>query len=66
MVPRAGGPGAFLGLVAGMLAVAAVTFGAPEVSFLWHNVIGAATVLAVGVALSLARRGSGPGRGATP
>ena len=66
MVPRAGGPGAFLGLVAGMLAVAAVTFGAPDVSFLWHNVIGAATVLAVGVALSLARRGSGPGRGATP
>ncbi len=66
MVPRAGGLGAFLGLVAGMLAVAAVTFGAPDVSFLWHNVIGAATVLAVGVALSLARRGSGPGREATP
>ena len=66
MVPRAGGPGAFLGLLAGMLAVAAVTFGAPDVSFLWHNVIGAATVLGVGVALSLARRGSGPGRGATP
>ena len=65
MVPRAGGPGAFLGLVAGMLAVAAVTFGAPDVSFLWHNVIGAATVLAVGAALSLARRGSGPGREAT-
>ena len=59
MVPRAGGLGAFLGLVAGMGAVAVVTFGAPDVSFLWHNVIGAATVLAVGVALSLAGRASG-------
>ena len=59
MVPRAGGLGAFLGLVAGMGAVAFVTFGAPDVSFLWHNVIGAATVLAVGVALSLAGRASG-------
>ncbi len=55
MVPRARGAGAFLGLVAGMGAVAAVTFGAPDVSFLWHNVIGALTVLAVGVLLM--RRG---------
>ena len=55
MVPRARGVGAFLGLVAGMGAVAAVTFGAPDVSFLWHNVIGALTVLAVGVLLM--RRG---------
>ena len=67
MVPRAGGLGAFLGLVAGMGAVAAVTLGAPDVSFLWHNVIGAATVLAVGLALSLARRGSRPPtRGSRP
>jgi len=51
MVSRARGVGAFFGLIAGMLAVAAVTFGAPDVSFLWHNVIGAATVLAVGVLL---------------
>ena len=55
MVPRARGVGACLGLVAGMGAVAAVTFGAPDVSFLWHNVIGALTVLAVGVLLM--RRG---------
>jgi hypothetical protein len=32
--------------------VAAVTYGAPDVSFLWHNVIGAVTVLVVGVILS--------------
>ncbi len=48
LVPRARGVGAFLGLIAGMAAVAAVTFWAPDVSFLWHNVIGAATVLGVG------------------
>ena len=59
MVPRARGIGAFLGLLAGMGAVAAVTFGAPSVSFLWHNVIGAAVVLLVGVVLS---RAGTPGR----
>jgi SSS family transporter len=52
MVPRARGNGAFVGLIAGMSAVAAVSFGAPAVSFLWHNVIGALTVLAVGVLFS--------------
>jgi uncharacterized sodium:solute symporter family permease YidK len=52
MVPRARAAGAFFGLLAGMAAVAAVTFGAPQVSFLWHNVVGAVTVLVVGVALS--------------
>ena len=63
MVSRARGLGAFVGLLAGMGAVAAVTFGAPDVSFLWHNVIGAATVLAVGVLLmgrKAASRGHGP------
>jgi hypothetical protein len=36
-----------------------VTFGAPSVSYLWHNVIGAVTVVMVGVPLSAgaARRG---------
>jgi hypothetical protein len=29
-----------------------VTFGAPSVSFLWHNVIGAVTVVVVGTLLS--------------
>jgi SSS family solute:Na+ symporter len=53
MIPRAGGVGAFVGLIAGMLTVAAVNFGAPGVSFLWHNVIGAVTVVAVGYLLSI-------------
>lgn len=51
MVPRARGLGAFVGLIAGMSTVAAVTFGAPSVSFLWHNVIGAAVVFTVGIAI---------------
>ncbi|MGD8322078.1 MAG: sodium:solute symporter [Gemmatimonadota bacterium] len=54
MVPKSRGVGAFFGLLAGMGAVAAVSFGAPRVSFLWYNVIGAVTVLAVGVLLSRA------------
>jgi len=52
MIPQARGLGAFVGLLAGMGVVAAVTFGAPSVSFLWHNVIGAVTVVVVGVGLS--------------
>jgi solute:Na+ symporter, SSS family len=52
MIPRARGWGAFVGLLAGMGAVASVSFGLPEVSFLWHNVIGAVVVVVVGVALS--------------
>ena len=38
---RATGTGAFVGLIAGMASVAAVAFGRPDISFLWHNVIGA-------------------------
>jgi SSS family solute:Na+ symporter len=53
MIPRARGVGAFVGLLAGMAAVAAVNFGAPSVSFLWHNVVGAVTVVVVGTLLSL-------------
>jgi solute:Na+ symporter, SSS family len=55
MVPRARGTGAFIGLLAGMGAVAAVNFGAPTVSFLWHNVVGAVTVVVVGLLLSARR-----------
>ena len=58
MIPRARALGAFIGLIVGMLTVAAVNFGAPQVSFLWHNVVGAVTVVVIGMALSL-------GRGAT-
>jgi SSS family transporter len=53
MLPWARGIGAFIGLIAGMSAVAAVNFGAPSVSFLWHNVIGAVTVVVVGLLLSV-------------
>jgi hypothetical protein len=35
-----------------MLAVGAVNFGIPSVSFLWHNVIGAVTVVIVGGVIS--------------
>src|SRR5688572_8891413 len=45
--------GAFVGLIAGMSAVAwAASFTA--VAFLWHNVIGTVTVVVVGMAVSLA------------
>jgi solute:Na+ symporter, SSS family len=52
MIPRARATGAFFGLIAGMAAVGAVNFGVPSVSWLWHNVIGAVTVVAVGLVLS--------------
>ncbi|HEY0971213.1 MAG TPA: sodium:solute symporter [Gemmatimonadales bacterium] len=55
MLPGAKARGAFVGLIAGMSAVAAVNFGAPEVSFLWHNVVGAVTVVVVGILLSMGR-----------
>ncbi|HSL69889.1 MAG TPA: sodium:solute symporter [Longimicrobiales bacterium] len=51
MVPRARGVGAFLGLIAGMTTVGIVSFSTP-VSFLWLNVVGALTVLAVGTIVS--------------
>jgi Na+/proline symporter len=60
MIPWARGLGAFVGLIAGMSVVAAVNFGSPSVSFLWHNVIGAVTVVAVGAILSLGRRARVP------
>jgi Na+/proline symporter len=56
MIPWTRGFGAFVGLLSGMSAVAAVNFGAPDVSFLWHNVVGAVTVVVVGSILSLGSR----------
>jgi SSS family transporter len=56
MIPGTRALGAFVGLVAGMAAVAGVSFGAPSVSFLWHNVVGAVTVTVVGILLSLTTR----------
>jgi SSS family solute:Na+ symporter len=58
MIPRARALGAFIGLLCGMGAVAAVAIWIPSVSFLWHNLIGAAVVVLVGLALS----GFGAGR----
>src|SRR5687768_121590 len=54
-VPAATGHGAFLGLLAGM---ARVAWPAPftKPAFPWHNVIGAAAVVAVGVLVSAAQR----------
>jgi SSS family solute:Na+ symporter len=52
MIPRARASGAFVGLLAGMTVVAVVNFGAPSVAFLWHNVIGAVTVVLVGAIIS--------------
>jgi SSS family solute:Na+ symporter len=62
MIPSARAAGAFVGLLAGMAAVGAVNFGAPSVSFLWHNVIGAVTVVIVGTIISAAE-GSGGASG---
>jgi len=57
MMPAARGRGSFYGLITGMALVGAVNFGAPQVAFLWHNVIGAVTVVVVGLLLSA---GQGP------
>ena len=48
---RTTGNGACVGLIAGMISVAAAAAFTP-VAFLWHNVIGAVVVVVVGVAVS--------------
>jgi len=58
MIPSAGAAGAFIGLIAGMAAVGAVNFGAPQVAFLWHNVVGVVVVVTVGMLVGLLRRGT--------
>ena len=45
--------GAFLGLIAGMVTVGLISWQVPSIAFLWHNVTGAVTVVAVGMLLSL-------------
>ena len=52
MIPWIRGSAAFFALIAGMVAVGTVAFGAPSISFLWHNVIGVVTVIVVGTILS--------------
>jgi Na+/proline symporter len=56
--PRATANGAFVGLIAGMAAVAWAASRTP-VAFLWHNVIGAVVVVVVGLVVSA----TVPGRG---
>jgi len=59
LVKRANGNGAFLGLLAGMLAVYVVSK-TTDISFLYYNVVGTVVVVAVGTLLSLPRvKGSG-------
>lgn len=53
MIAKARARGAFLGLIAGMTAVFSVSVYLPQVSFLWHNVVGAAVVVTVGLLLSI-------------
>jgi Na+/proline symporter len=52
---RATPAGAFYGLIAGMAVVALVAFhpSTRSISFLWHNVVGVAVVLVVGLAVSM-------------
>ena len=49
---RATSLGAFVGLLAGMTTVAYVAIRYPEISFLWHNVVGVVAVVIVGLLIS--------------
>jgi solute:Na+ symporter, SSS family len=55
LTTRATAAGAFYGLIAGMVVVLVVAF-TTSVAFLWHNLIGAVVVCAVGLAISAASR----------
>ena len=55
LVKRANGNGAFVGLLAGMLAVFVVSE-TTDISYLYYNVVGAVVVVAVGTLLSLPTR----------
>jgi Na+/proline symporter len=65
MLPFARGWAGFIGLIAGMSAVAAVSILAPHVAFLWLNVVGAGAVLVAGSLASVvtARNSSAVGNG---
>jgi Na+/proline symporter len=53
---RATARGAFWGTIAGMAAVLYVYNWMPWIAFLWHNLIGAVVVVAVGMAISYSQR----------
>jgi solute:Na+ symporter, SSS family len=55
LTKRATATGAFWGLIAGMVVVLIVAFTTP-IAFLWHNLIGAAVVVVVGLGISAAQR----------
>jgi SSS family solute:Na+ symporter len=52
LTKRATARGAFWGLIAGMLVVLTVALQLPWIAFLWHNLIGAAVVVVVGMGIS--------------
>ncbi len=52
LTTRATARGAFVGLLAGMASVLSVAILLPWIEFLWHNLIGAVVVVAVGMAVS--------------
>ena len=58
MIPRARGRGALAGLVLGMVAVGLIEW-RTEVAYLWLNVVGAGTVVGVGVVLGVWGRRAG-------
>jgi SSS family solute:Na+ symporter len=62
MTTRATARGAFWGLLAGMAAVLTVATRMPWIAFLWHNLIGAVVVVAVGMAISYTQTVPGPTR----
>jgi Na+/proline symporter len=51
-VPMATSRGAFVGLIAGIAAVASVATWLPHIAFLWHNVVGVVSVVVVGMIVS--------------
>ncbi|HKB14323.1 MAG TPA: sodium:solute symporter [Vicinamibacterales bacterium] len=52
---RATALGAFVGLIAGVASVLTVAITLPWIEFLWHNLIGAVVVVAVGMGVSFAQ-----------
>jgi SSS family transporter len=62
MIRRARAAGAFWGLISGMTVVGTVSFFAPQVAFLWQNVIGAVVVVVVGMLLSVGAQRPAPGK----
>lgn len=52
MMPRTKAQGAFFGLVISLVAVGAISYFAPGVSFLWYNVVAAVTSVVTGYLIS--------------